>query len=152
MGVTHPLAQFVIKGAALIEALRQENTIWTVLNGFVVLHEDLVDDLFTLERLMRVAYLMHNAMHFRSPASCPKLLGLESASIDKMPESTHLFLNFVLKPMWNFRKIPVKRLVDVGDDTRSHTWLYSSRRSARHPDGDERERMTPGSPAGASIG
>ena len=81
------------KGAALLEALRQENMIWTVLNETVVSHEDLVDDLFTLERLMRVTYLMHNAMHSGSLASRPWLLGLKGASVDKMHESTHLFPN-----------------------------------------------------------
>ena len=100
--------------------------------------------------MMKVTYLMHNALHSGSPASRPRLLGLEGASVDKMPESTHLFPNFVLKPMWNFRKIPVECLVAVGDDTRSPTWLYSPRQSDRHPDGDERDRMNPGSPAGVS--
>ena len=101
--------------------------IWTVLNETVVPHEDLVDDLFTLERLMKVTYLMHNVMHSGSPASRPRLLGLEGASVYKMRESTHLFPNFVLKPMWNFREIPVKCIVAVGDDTRFPTWLYSPR-------------------------
>ena len=126
--------------------------VWTVLNETVVPHEDLVDNLFTLERLMGVTYLMHNAMHSVSPASRPRLLGLEGASVHDIPASTHLFPNFVLKLMWNFRKIPVECHLAVGDYTRSPTWLYSPRQPDRHPDGDERDRMTPGSPTGASTG
>ena len=98
-GFDHPQAQLVVKNAALLDTLRQENLIWTVLNETIALHKDFVNDLFTLERLVKVTYLMHNAAHSWSRASRPRLLGLEGASVNKMPESTQLFPNFVLKPM-----------------------------------------------------
>jgi hypothetical protein len=151
-GFDHPLAQLVVRGAELLSLLRETGMLWTVLNETVVPHEDLAQDLYRLESMMGVSYLMHNAIDSGSVASRPRLLGLEGASIENMPLSTHAHPAFVLNPNWNFRKIPVECLVAAGDDTRSPTWLFSHRVPNRHPDADERDRMNPGSPAGVSTG
>ena len=151
-GFAHPLAQLVIRGGELLALLRKSGILWTVLNETVVPHEDLVGDLITLERIMGVKYLMHNAYYSGSIASRPRLLGLEGASVEDMPVSTHVQPNFVLNPGWNFKNMPVECLVAAGDDTRSPVWLVSRRSKDRHPTADERDRINPGSPAGASTG
>ena len=84
LGSKHPLAQLVVKGAALLSALRKENLVWTVLNEIVVPHENLVDNLFTLEQMTGVTYSMHNAASSGATASRPRLLGLEGAIVADM--------------------------------------------------------------------
>ena len=99
LGFKHPLAQLVVKCAALLSALRKENLIWTVLNETVVPHENLVDGLFTLEQMTRITYNMHSAIDSDASASRPRLLGLEGATVADMPVFTHIQPAFVLKPL-----------------------------------------------------
>ena len=152
LGFKYTLAQLVVRGAALLSVLRKENLIWTILNEIVVPHENLVDDLFTLEQLMRVIYIMHNSVDSGATANHPRLLGLEGATVANMLVSTHIQPAFVLKPMWTFSRSLVPCLIASGGDTRSPIWLSSPRQPNRHPDGDERDRMNQGSPASASTG
>ena len=98
--------------------LRATRMLWTVLNETVVSHEDLVQDLYRLESMMGVTYLMHNAIESGSVSNRPRLFGLEGASVENMPLSTHAQPAFVLKPNWNFKKIPVRRRRGIRTSTR----------------------------------
>ena len=152
LGFKHLLVQLVVQGAALLAVRRKENLIWTVLNETVVPHENLVDDRFALEQMMGVKHSMYSAADSGATASRPRLVVLEGATVADMRVSTHIQPALVLKPMWTFVRFPIPCLVASGDDTRSPNWLSSPRKSNRHSDGDERDRMNPGSPAGASTG
>ena len=96
LGFNHPLAQLVLKTAELLEALRSRNLIWKVLNETVVPHEQLYQDIGRLEKMMRMRYLMHNAIHCGAVASRPRLLGLEGAEASEMPSVFHFNPDFVL--------------------------------------------------------
>ena len=88
-GFNHPLAQLVIRGGDLLLLLRGTGMLWIVLNETVVPHEDLVQNLYRIESMMGVTYVMHNAIESGTVASRLRLLGLEGASVENMPLSAH---------------------------------------------------------------
>ena len=83
------------------------NLVWTVLDENVVPHEDMGDDLFTLEQMMGVTYNTHNAAVSGATASRPRLLGLDGADVADTPVSTHVQRAFVLEPMWTLSRSPI---------------------------------------------
>ena len=119
LGFNHPLAQLVVRGTALLTAFRKANLIWTITNETVVPHENLVDDLFSLEKMMDVKYSMRNAVDSGATASRPRLLCLEGAIVLDVPVSTHLQPSLVLKPPWTFAQFPILCPVASGDTSRS---------------------------------
>jgi site-specific DNA-cytosine methylase len=104
LGFSHPLAQLVMKTAELLDALRSRNFIWKVLNKKVAPHKQLYQDIGRLEKMMRMDYFMHNAVHCGAVASRPRLFVFEGAEVSKILAVSHFNPDFVLDNGWHFTK------------------------------------------------